>query len=170
MNKTLIAIATAVLVLTSALAPSAQAGFKGRLAVGLAIGALGALHHQRYEERRWEEKRYVHRKAKSNYVAKKKSSDTSDVAKAEEAPKAEPVKDVTAVTENSSITVAALPAAQASAEVVETTGATQASSAVTTPAVVPAPTAAVDEKKTASSLDCKKFFPSVGLTLSVPCQ
>jgi hypothetical protein len=108
MNKTLIAVATAVLAVTTLFASAAEAGFKIRLGFGGPLpgfGAHGGSGH--YAHRRWRKRQYiVRRKAKPKvYVAKKATSSKSDVAKVEEAPK--PLVD-TAETENSSIATAAV--------------------------------------------------------------
>jgi hypothetical protein len=78
----------------------------------------------------------------------------------------EPV--IKAETENSSITpVEAI-------EPVAETGTTDktAETATAEPADVAADpvTPVADEPTTVNKLDCKKFFPSVGMTLSVPCE
>jgi len=163
MNKILIAIATAVFAVSTMLTSSAQAGFKGRLAVGLAIGALGVMahqHHRQEQRRRWKKRHVVRRSPKVHHTEKK-----SAVAKVEEAPEAAPAKDVIAETENSSLTTAALPqteekASEPKAAVAKTAEAT----------VEPAAATTADAPKTPQNLDCKKFFPAVGLTLSVPCE
>lgn len=168
MNKILIAVAAAVFALTSMFTPSAQAGFKGRLAVGLAVGALSVLAHQnrhrRYHNRRWRRRHHhVHHRAparKKVYVTKKAAPEP-EVAKVED--KVELPVQKKAETENSSITTAALPDADQPAAT-ETAEATDETAAVTAEPV------ASTEPQTANELDCKKFFPSVGMTLSVPCE
>ena len=90
------------------------------------------------------------------------SRKSDDVAKVET-----PAVD-TAESENSSITTAALtPAEQPTAA-----AATTETVATTTPAAVdPKPAETTEARpQTATKLDCKKFFPSVGMTLTVPCE
>ena len=175
MNKTLIAVATAVLAVTTLFASAAEAGFKIRLGFGGPLpgfGAHGGSGH--YAHRRWRKRQYiVRRKAKPKvYVAKKATSSKSDVAKVEEAPK--PLVD-TAETENSSIATAAV------AEIEEQAAdeATEAGDKTAEAAVEPEPAATAaagakpapaDEPNMVKKLDCKKFFPSVGMTLTVPCE
>jgi hypothetical protein len=176
MNKFLIAIATLVFAVGAMLTPTApaQAGWKGRLAVGLAIGAIGAMsQHHRYEKRkRWKKKRYqAQRKAKKKvYTSKKSSSSTKTVAKAEPAPTPElPEKKAVAAlvdNENSSISTTAIVP-------VEETASIDSGEPTAEPAKVVAEvpeTAPAAGQKAANQLDCKKFFPSVGMTLSVSCD
>lgn len=173
MNKLLIAITGLVFAAGAMLTPTApaHAGMKGRLAVGLAIGALSVMAHEnrRAEHRRWKKKRYQARRKAPNkvYTSKKSRSSTKQVAKAEPELAPMPVqKDIETLVqnENSSISTAALE------PIAET------ASIDTEPAVEPV-NAEVDssdnepaEQKSASKLDCKKFFPTVGMTLSVPCE
>ncbi len=160
MNKTLIAIVSAAFAVTSIFASSAQAGFRGRFAVGLAVGAL--LAHQHYEHEHWRKRHiYVQRRTEKVYVSRKTSRKSNDVAKVDTPPVD------TADSENSSITTAALTPAEQ-----ETPVATTESVTTTPPAAVdPKPAeATADGQQTAKKLDCKKFFPSVGMTLSVPCE
>jgi hypothetical protein len=173
MNRILIAVATMVFAVGAMLTPTApaHAGMKGRLAVGLAIGALSVMAHEqrRYERhQRWKKKRYEARRKtykKKVYATKKSSPSTEDVAKAE--PEVAPIPeqkeiDTAVQNENSSISVAAIePVAEtASIEKADPVNAVDEVSQ-TEPA---------DEPKTANKLDCRKFFPSVGMTLSVPCE
>lgn len=165
MTRFLIAIAAAVFAMSAMLAPPAQAGMKGRLAVGLAIGAIGIMAHQqrRYEHR----KRHHHarrRAAKKVYTAKKKSAPkVEEVAKAEPAPLPEQkVVDAAVDNENSSISTAALAPIEETASV---DNAEPVNFVAEAPESVPA-----TGQETAKRLDCKKFFPTVGMTLSVPCE
>ncbi len=166
MNRFLIAIATAVFAMSAMFAPSAQAGFKGgRFAVGLAIGALMLSQQHHYEHEHWKKKRhYVRRKAEKKVYATKKSSSTKEVAKADPEPKVE-TADTVIENENSSISTAALaPIAETAAD--DTAAPPEPVKVV---AEVPEPRSD-DGPKTAKKLDCKKFFPSVGMTLSVSCE
>jgi hypothetical protein len=178
MNKILIAIATLVFAVGAMLTPTApaQAGWKGRLAVGLAIGAIGAMsHHHRYEKRRWRKERYqAHRKAKKKvYTSKKSTASPKKVAKAEPASLPEQkVIDAAVENENSSIATVALPAPEATAT--DTSALTTDQAAETVKVAVENPeTATITEPQSAgkaSKLDCRKFFPAVGMTLSVSCE
>lgn len=180
MTKFLIAIVSTAFAISTMFTSAAQAGFKGRLAVGLAIGAIGVMAHQahRHEQRkRWrkrhyvrrhKEKVYVSRKHKEKvYVSKKSTPKKAVVAKVEEPAVTPPLpvaKVIDAENENSSITTAAI-APDETAPV--TTGSTEAAPEAT---VEPVAAAASETPKTANKLDCKKFFPSVGMTLTVPCE
>jgi hypothetical protein len=166
MNKTLIAIVSAAFAVTSIFTSSAQAGFKGRLAVGLAIGALSVMAHQhRYEEhRRWRERHYAKRHRRHEPVYVKRSEPAPKKADVAEEKVETPSVD-TADNENSSITTAALtPAEEPTAST--TPSAETADQTAEMPPVEPV----AEGPKTANKLDCKKFFPSVGMTLSVPCE
>jgi hypothetical protein len=173
MKRLLFVVAIAVFAVSAMLTPSApaQAGFKGRLAVGLALGAL-AHSHQRYEHRRVKKKRYHARRktTKKVYATKKSKPSTTKVAKAEPAPLPE-VKDETIDTivenENSSISTAALAPVEETASIDGTEA--DASEPVEV-AAEPSETKPADGPKSANKLDCKKFFPSVGMTLSVSCE
>jgi hypothetical protein len=161
MNKMMIAVATATLAVMTLFASAAEAGFKVRIGFGFPIGGFsghsgGYSGHHHYRKRY-----YARRKVKQKvHVAKKPSAEKSTVAKVEEAPK--PVVD-TAESENSSITTAAV----AETEEKAADEATEAADKTAEAAVEPAP---ADEPKTVKKLDCKKFFPSVGMTLTVPCE
>lgn len=179
MKRILTALSIAVFAASTMIASTAaQAGFKGRLAVGLAVGALAVMHNQhRYEQRKRAQKRiYARRKTEKVYVAKKARSQPAEqeVAKVEEPEVKAP--EVAAVNENSSITTAALSPEQAPQDAAETTDETAAVEPVAVePEEKSAEAADAKEKPTETAkavkgLDCKKFFSSVGLTLSVPCE
>lgn len=173
MNKSLIAIAAAVLAAAIGFASSAEAGFKIHLGFGgplHAFGNSGGYSHQRYKRRSYVARRSVTKKV---HVAAKKSQPTETVAKVEEPevvaalPVAETI--TTVENENSSITTAAVdPSLVTSPETPATTAAVEPEKAAPL-AVEPAATEPKREKS-ASKLDCKKFFPSVGMTLTVPCE
>jgi hypothetical protein len=159
MNRFLIAVAAAIFAVSAMFAPSAQAGFKGRLAIGLAIGAIALSHQHAYEEQRWKKRRYYarHKEAKKVYAGKKSSPSTEAVAKAEPEPTVEK-DDAMIESENSSISTAAIGP-------VEQTAAMDDAKAAPEPVSV-----AAEGSKTVKKLDCKKFFPAAGMTLSVSCE
>jgi hypothetical protein len=193
-NKTIVTSAGALLAAVTMLSPTAEAGFKFHIGFGFPVGGYS---HPSYEpHRHWRERVYVERKERVRTVRRK----TSPVIVAKEVA---PADDVAVENENSSISVAALPATDAATNpaTAEDTSATPlqpvtppqkdaavaptdlpvtkaTEQATATPIVTDAsPLAVVDPKpatpivgqKTAKKLDCKTFFPSVGLTLSVPC-
>lgn len=174
MQKFIIAIAVAVFAFsTSMFAPAAHAGMKGKIAVGLAIGAIGVMAHQHRMQKRRAMKRRYHARRKSSrkrksYVAKKKATAPKKQYVAEIAPEDVPlpVKKVTTkvVAENSSITTAAL----TDTDLVTDDVADVNDETIDDGAQVSANTA--NEPETVGALGCKKFFPSVGMTLSVPCE
>jgi hypothetical protein len=167
MNKTLITIATAAIAATTLFTSEAEAGMKFHIGFGFPIGAF-APHGGSggYEYRSYKRHKYVERRVKHKvYSAKKKDTSDDDVAKAEETKPAPVVAKVE--TENSSITMAALPAPVTSA--VDETAPDKTTEPVQTTAEV-VETTPVTEEKTTGKLDCKKFFPAVGMTLSVHCE
>jgi len=173
MNKILIAIATVVFALGGMITSSAQAGFKTRLGIGLAIGAASIIANQhRYERRARRTRHHARRKAKRKvHVTQKRAvSPKPAVAEVEDTPIVAPVKKTAAISRNSSITTAALPPAEDEVEVEVEDQATETAADETPVPVEPAETSASDAEQTANKLDCKKFFPSVGMTLSVPCE
>jgi hypothetical protein len=177
MNKIIIAIAATLFAFTPLMTPTAQAGSK-KLGIGLAIGAIGAMHAinkaQRYEKRkRWKKKQQARRyraRQKQKYIAKQQRSVSKAPAVAKvimpmpDLPVKKGAVDLASIeeptrNENSSISTAALPSVEETASI----------DTAVEPDAEPVK-ASNDEPKTAEKLDCKKFFPSVGMTLSVPCE
>jgi hypothetical protein len=172
MSKSPVAFIAALIAVATMFSSAAEAGLRIRLGFGGPLPGFTAFgnggghgsrhyHRKRYVERRYVKKEKVHvaKKAKSEpKIAKveKKVSKPQVIAKA---PIVEP--DVIADSENSSITSAALDTAAIEPE-------TLTPVAVKTDAGEPKATS--KPEKAASKLDCKKFFPSVGMTLSVPCE
>jgi hypothetical protein len=171
MHKSLVTTLAALIAVLALYTSSAQAGPKIRFGIGFGgpmIGVgIGHGHghgggYEKYEHR----KRYIERrKYKKVHVAKEKprKSESKPTKVVRSQPKAEkpvkvaaaPVEEVTADNENSSITAPAdLPIEKTALSTTET-------------GAVPATEKAV---KSAGKLDCKKFFPTVGMTLSVPCE
>jgi len=157
MTKSIVALATAILAATTLLSSAAEAGFK----VHFGFGGGPAPYLTDYNK----ESAYEHKAPRKHYQAARrhesepvptaKKHTSENVAqvedKVEEKTETAPAK--LAETENSSISVAQAEVAQAAtAEPVETAVATSS------------------EPKTAASLDCKKFFATVGMTLTVPCE
>jgi hypothetical protein len=152
MSKTLIAVATAILAATTLFASAAEAGMRVRLGFGFPIGSFtahgnsgGYSHHRRARRHH-----YVRRKAKHKVKVTKETTARKSVAKAEPEDKVE--TDEVAKSENSSISTASIaPVEKETAD----------ANVETKPAEAP---------KSANKVDCKKFFPSVGMTLTVPCD
>ena len=150
MNKPLIAIATALAAATTMFASTAEAGFKVRLGFGgplpafTAYGPGNAYAHKGCHNHDYRTVR-SHEREEARVI---KKTHKADVAKADETPDSKPeTVSEAAQTENSSITTAPAKTAEA--------------------------TTAAPETKTvaeAKEVGCKKFFPSVGMTLSVPCE
>jgi hypothetical protein len=174
MNKSLVAIIVALVAAATIFSSAAEAGFKIRLGFGGPLHAFNAHGNGGgYSKKHYHRKRYIARRVKKEkvYVAKRKVSEPK-VAKVEKiakpkviatAPIVEP--DVIADSENSSITTAAL-----ETDTVDTTAAVDTDTVAPVEVKADAATAAPKGEKAASKLDCKKFFPSVGMTLSVPCE
>jgi len=143
------AITTALLAAVTMFASGAEAGFKIRLGFGgplPAFTAYGNSGGHYAPKRRYQAARH-YEKAPVRVTRKAK------IAKAvEDEPEAKVVAKA-AETENSSIAAAA----------------TQVS-AVTTPAPVETAAATLEDVEPGAKIDCKKFFPSVGMTLTVPCE
>jgi hypothetical protein len=147
MAKARFAFLTLILTATAMLASSAEAGSKVRLGFGFPLGSFTA-HGKSgggYQEPR-RAKRHQVRRTRDDLAVTKKATGTKPVAKADPEPLAAPAAK-TATSENSSV------------------------SAVT--AVKPAKQASPGDKPepaTATETSCKQFFPSVGMTLTVPCE
>ena len=176
MNKSLIALFATLIAAATAFAPAADAGFKVRLGFGGPLPGFTAHGpgHGGYGHRHYQRKRYIvrHVTRSKERVAKKAAPAAPKVAKVEkkvskpkviaQLPVEEIKADKVAEIENSSITTALADPIEASVT---------AEPEASTPA--PQPTAAIADTKTertASKIDCKKFFPSVGMTLTVPCE
>jgi hypothetical protein len=169
MNKTLIALFTAAAALAATVG-QAEAGFGLRIGFG-PIG-FGAFHHgsdygsyqaprRIYRAQRVQERAPVHaRKVQPTTVAKEEIKKDETVAHNENS-SITVAADKVATVESSSITVAADPV-----KITETKKTADAAKVIE-----PVKT---ETKKTepavAQKIDCKKFFPSVGLTLTVPCE
>jgi len=171
----LLVLATALTLALASFVSTAQAGMRVGIGVGgLAIGAIGAIANsgrsseaREYRERRKPRaaRRESEEKAPTRTAKKSKSekSETTEEAKSE----------TPATTEASSIAAAegATPVAPV------TTGSMTAVSGIEHSSIA---LASADERPMAKKVDtasdnstglgCKKFFPSVGMTLSVPCE
>ncbi|CAN1722478.1 conserved exported protein of unknown function [Hyphomicrobium sp. 1Nfss2.1] len=172
-----LALLAAIICAVTAFASTAEAGFRVRLGFGGPLPAFTAHGNSYHGAREYHRKRYVarHRVKKPKvHVAKKKAAPEPKVAKKQQREKvaAKPVtKKVVAVatapiatpadTENSSITTASLEASEPTAAIENTES---------IDVQIPEPKPAIKPSKQASKLDCKKFFPSVGMTLTVPCE
>lgn len=167
MFKSPVALIAALIAAATIFSSAAEAGFKIHLGFGGPLHGFTAHSKSNHHHRR----RYIVRrivKKEKVYVAKRKTTSEPKIAKVEKVAKPEVVAavpviepEVIADSENSSITTAALDTASVEPETV-------------TPVEVKTdPTEAKTTskpEKAASKLDCKKFFPSVGMTLSVPCE
>ncbi|MFA5898415.1 MAG: hypothetical protein WC829_04805 [Hyphomicrobium sp.] len=166
----LLALAAALAIALSGSISTAEAGMRMRVGMGaLAIGALSAMAHRHHEPeyRTYKKPRAVRREREEKApvrAAKKVKVEQNEVA--ENAPD----KDI--ASEASSI---ATIGEESAPEVI--TGSTEAqpagenSSIALTDERAPTQAKIVEAaNQSTSSLDCKKFFPSVGMTLSVPCE
>jgi hypothetical protein len=146
MAKTCFAFLTLILAATAMLASTAEAGSKVRLGFGFPLGSFTAHGNSSYGKSGGAKKklrrtgRHQVRRTRDDLAATKKSTGTKPVAKADPEPQAAPAPEA-AATENSSISSATAVQPDAGPE-----------------ATPPAETG------------CKQFFPSVGTTLTVPCE
>lgn len=173
MNKSPAALLAAIIAAAVMFASNAEAGIRIRLGFGGPLPAFTAHGNGGgyYERRHYHRHRYIARRVtkEKTYVAKR-SSEPKVAKSTKSAPKRQSVAsvkpEVIADSENSSITTASLEpgnAADAQEEnPVKKVAATEDEVAPQVPEQKPA--------KAASKLDCKKFFPSVGMTLTVPCE
>jgi len=176
MNKTLIALATATLAIAATVGQAEAHGLHigfGFGGIGLGLGAIS--HGSDY----YQAPRHVYRteRVQERAVHVRKTQPTTDVAKAED-------NKTVAQNENSSITVAAAKIASVEnssitvastdeAQKIEPVKITETKkTAEAAKAIEPVKTAETtkSEPAVAQKIDCKKFFPSVGLTLTVPCE
>jgi hypothetical protein len=162
MNKSLIAIASATIALATFAISSAEAGFFGHHHGGGFLGhvLLHSFHHchrPQYVVRTPVERVYVSRPARQVVV-------TQDEAPAQQ--------QANAHNENSSIAVASADVAENEATdsvekiIVKTDKTAKATAEPAKVAEADVETGSTTRKR----LDCKQFFPAVGMTLSVPCE
>jgi hypothetical protein len=160
MTRSLPAIAASILAAATLFASTAEAGMKVRLGFGFPLGSFtahGSSGGSSYSEpRRAKRYHYVRRQENDDVAVTKKAAEAKTVAKADPEPKVEKADD-TSQTENSSISTAAI--APVEEPTVEGSTASE-----------PAKSQPTEEKKSVKKDDCKKFFPSVGMTLTVPCE
>jgi hypothetical protein len=149
MTKTIIAIATAILAATTLITSAAEAGFKGHFGFGGGPAPYLTDYNKEaaYETRKRAQKRAQRAARRHEAPAQVTKKAAPAVAKVEK--KVEKTVETAAVSENSSISVAEVATKQAKT-------------------AEPVKTAAADEP--ARSIDCKKFFATVGMTLTVPCE
>lgn len=149
MAKTILAIAAAFLALMTIFASAAEAGFKARLGFGGPLPAFTAHGPSKsYGSKRYKTKR-IYRAAKKRKAraAKKRIAKRRTVSKKVATIKTAPI-DTKTVNENSTIATASLDNNE-------------------TNEVAAKP---VNEAMAPRKVSCKKFFPAVGMTLTVPCE
>jgi hypothetical protein len=158
-TKSIVAIATAILAATTMLASTAEAGMRVHLGFGGLPPYLTDYNKEAaYETRRRAQKRAYRAARRHQQAPVRAAKKATSIAKAKAEPEVEvevekaPAK--AAQMENSSISVASLSKTTADAEPVDE----------------PVKTAAIPSEPEARHIDCKKYFPAVGMTLTVPCQ
>jgi hypothetical protein len=162
MHKTLSAIVIATIAFVTFTTSAAEAGLLRRLAVGAVIGA--AIHHSLHHR----ERVYVVERV---YVARPQVVYTRPepvYVQQDEAPAPALVHN-----ENSTIAVDSADVADnATTDSAEKIIVKKDQAAVAAPKPAKVAEAAVEVAKPQPSkrIDCKKFFPSVGMTLTVPCE
>jgi hypothetical protein len=195
MNK-LLTLAAALLLAFASTLSTAQAGMRGvgiGIGIGVGLGAMGAMSNsgrgsyeaREYRQRKKERSSRRDSGSSEKKVTSKKSKSNSQEAKSESKAKTE-TADAKPSTDASIEPSSIAGTAGESTPAPVTTGSTDTAAAQTenssislavgtnedTPKKID--TASTDTDKTATkeakSLDCKKFFPSAGMTLSVPCE
>jgi hypothetical protein len=146
MTRTILAIATAFLAVMTVFASAAEAGFQVRLGFGSPLPAFTAHGPSKSYSAKRHKKKRIYKAAKKRKARPAKKRVVKKKTTVETA-KTAPVK-TEAENENSTISTASLD----KNETVETE------------------VTAKDEPKTARNVGCKKFFPTVGMTLTVPCE
>jgi len=146
MTKSIIAIATAILAATTLLTSAAEAGFRGHLFGGVPPYLTDYNKEAAHETQKRAQKRAYRAARRQEAPAKVTKKAAPAVAKVED--KVEDKTETVADSENSSISVAQAESKQAKAEPVETATASEP----------------------ARGIDCKKFFATVGMTLTMPCE
>jgi hypothetical protein len=175
----LLALATALIFVVSSFATTAQAGMRVGIGIGVggvALGALGAMSNG--GSRRSEAREYSSRKKERASRREKAPSRTAKKSKSEPVQQAseeahEKAPAFAASSEASGITTT--DGAPVSPVTTSSTDLAAAQSENSSISLASASTADASKKiDTASQetkiLDCKKFFPSVAMTLSVPCE
>ena len=155
MTRTILAIATAFLAVLTVFASAAEAGFKTRLGFGGPLPAFTAHGPSKpYGAKRYKKKRVYKaaKKHKARPARKKKSIAKKRVSKKVKTAKTTPLQMETE-NENSTISKASLDEDETVENGKDKTKAEPR-----------------DEPETAKNVDCKKFFPTVGMTLTVPCE
>ena len=151
MTRTILAIATAFLAVMTVFASAADAGFKVRLGFGGPLPAFTAHGPSKsYGKKRYSKKRsYRAAKKRKARTAKKRIVKRKTTAKKVETAKTAPIK---TETDNQTSTIST-----ASLDNDET---------------VEIDVEAKDEPRTTTNAgdDCKQFFATVGMTLTVPCE
>lgn len=162
MKQALIAVTTAFIALTTMFSSAADAGFKGRIGIGvlaLAPHVIAASKAQsakrKYRKRKYQAAK--RRRAKKKAYAKKRRAKRATIAKVKTAPKTSTVADYSE-NENSTISTALLETAENDTE---TTSLVEETATENTAVVTPV---------AGNQLSCKKFFAAVGMTLTVPCE
>jgi hypothetical protein len=175
MIKSPVAVIAALIAAATMFASTAEAGFRIRLGFGgplpsfNAYGNGGGGYEHRYHRQRYIARRIV--KKEKTYATKrdtepKVAKSTKSTPKREAVAAVPPIgPDKIADSENSSITTASLEP--------ENAASSPETKPVTPIAAKPQDNGVQPAQKSASAagkLDCKKFFPSVGMTLTVPCE
>ena len=168
----LLALATALIFAATPYTSTAQAGMRVGIGIGvggLALGALGAMSNKSGSG---EAREYRSRKKERAVRREREEKAPVRAAKKSKPEPAEKETTSTASNEASSITLG-----KDSAPPPVTTGSTDIAAQTENSSISLASAndaGSVKKIDTASqetkSLDCKKFFPSVGMTLSVPCE
>jgi hypothetical protein len=174
----LLALATAIVFAISSFSATAQAGMRGvgiGIGIGVGLGALGAMSNG--SSRRSEAREYTSRKKEraarrektpSRTAKKSKSEPTQEASKetSEKAPAFAASSEASGIATKDGAPVSPVTTGSTDLAAQSENSSISLASATTADASKKIDTASQETK----SLDCKKFFPSVGMTLSAPCE
>ena len=158
MTKTVLAFATAFLAVMTVLAPAAEACISCEHVPVVVRGSSTSYTARSYTKKRYAKKRlYKAAKKLKARPAKKRIAKRKTITKKVRTAKTAPIKTqakTQAENENSTISTA----------LVDTDETVETGTTETTESKVK------DEPKAPRNVTCKKFFPTVGMTLTVPCE
>jgi len=156
-TRTILAIATALLAAPTLLASAAEACISCEYVPEVVRSSSTSHEAKPYTKVRV----YTEAKERRTRPAKESIAKSETIAKKVETAKAAPIE-TQAENENSTISTAT--AAPIKTQTVNE------NSTISTAALVDGEETPAEETKVSKNVGCKKFFPSVGMTLSVPCE
>jgi hypothetical protein len=169
----LLALATALIFTVASFATTAEAGMRVGIGIGIGGVALGAMSNG--GGGRSEAREYSTRKKERASRREKAPSRTAKKSKSEPAHQAskEAVEKSTASSEASGIATndgAPVPPSTTGSTDLAATQSENSSISLASASTADASKTIDTASQETKNLDCKKFFPSVGMTLSAPCE